>query len=148
MSIRINTTKINNNHWTTQWIPISYNIILTKYQLNKSLTFTWTNKYILYAICRAYYINNYEIEIGDLWLNDEMRGKKLNNIKISYIFLNKVINKIWKLYPKCKNINLIVDKNNIPAIKLYTKLNFNIIKSIVSNRLNIKSGYYMTLTKT
>jgi hypothetical protein len=68
--------KIDEDHWTSQWIPISYKKILSKNQINKSLSFIWYVENELLAICRAYYINKNIIEIGDVWLNEKYRGKK------------------------------------------------------------------------
>lgn len=145
--MRIKTIITTNDHWTTQWIPISYKNILSNNQMKKSVSFIWSNEYILFAICRAYYINDNIIEIGDVWLNEKYRGKKINNEKISVIFMKKIINKIWKKYPNAKNINLIVAKNNIPAIKLYKKLNFNIVKPVKNNKLGIKNALQMSRFK-
>jgi len=140
----IKTIKTDDNHWTTQWIPISYKPILSNLQINKSLTFIWTQEYNLFAMCRAYYINKNIIEIGDVWLNEQFRGQKINDEKISIIFLKKVISKIWKLYSNAKLINLIVSEDNIPAIKLYERLKFICIKSISNKKLGIKNGLLMS----
>lgn len=96
--------------------------------MKKSLTFLWANNKQILAIYRAYYINKNRIEIGDVWLNEKCRGKYINGIKISVLFMKKIINKIWKNYPSAKIISLIVSKNNMPAINLYKKLNFKIKK--------------------
>ena len=98
--MKINKTILNNNHWTTDYIPISYKK-LSKKQFERSLTFFWDNNYELNAIIRTYFINNNNIEIGDFWLQENLRGKKINNQKISYLFLKKIISKIWKYYPSC-----------------------------------------------
>lgn len=143
----IKTFPINKKHWTTQWIPISYKNTLSNYQLKKSLTFTWSNKYNLLAICRIYYINKDIIELGDVWLNEECRGKKLNSKKISIIFMEKVIDKIWKIFPNIKIINLFVDKKNISAIKLYEKLKFYYVTSIDRDDLGIKNASMMSRKK-
>ena len=84
------------------------------------------------------------IEIGDVWLNEQFRGQKINDEKISIIFLKKVISKIWKLYSNAKLINLIVSEDNIPAIKLYERLKFICIKSISNKKLGIKNGLLMS----
>lgn len=57
--------------------------------------------------------------------------------------MKKIISKIWKIYKSAKIISLIVDEKNIPAIKLYEKLNFKKIRNITSITLNIKKGIYM-----
>ena len=142
----INTLQLDINHWSTDWIPISYK--LKKTQFNNSLTFLWSENYEISAICRSYYISKSHIEIGDIWLNEKYRGKLYENkIKYSIIFLKKVIAKIWKMYPSANTITLIVNETNIPAIKLYNKLNFKIIKKIESKTLNIKNGLYMKRLK-
>lgn len=145
--MRIKTIITDESHWTTEYIPISYNKILSKNQIKKSLTFIWNDKYYLFVLCRAYYINDNVIEIGDVWLNEKYRGKKINGEKISIIFMKRVISKIWKNYPNAKTINLIVAKNNIPAIKLYEKLNFIFVKSVNENKLGIKNGLIMSKNK-
>lgn len=142
----IKTLNLNENHWSVDWIPISYK--LNKKNYNKSITFLWSKNYEVNAICRAYFISNTKIEIGDIWLNDKYRGKYNNNgIKYSIEFMKKIISKIWKIYKSAKIISLIVDQKNIPAIKLYQKLHFKKIKNIKSKTLNIKNGIYMERKK-
>jgi ribosomal protein S18 acetylase RimI-like enzyme len=114
--MRVATFKTDKNHWSTSWVPISYK--------KKGYTFLWSDEYEVLAICRCYLINKNRIEIGDVWLNEKYRGKKINNKKVSYLFMRRVIQKIWKLYPSVNILTLIVHKNNIPAIKLYKKLRF------------------------
>ena len=41
----IKTIKTDDNHWTTQWIPISYKPILSNLQINKSLTLIYLSDY-------------------------------------------------------------------------------------------------------
>ncbi len=142
----INTLKLDSNHWSTDWIPISYK--LKKNQFNNSFTFLWSENDEVSAICRSYYISKSNIEIGDIWFNEKYRGKIYKNeMKYSLFFLKEVISKIWKVYPSSNNITLIVEQNNLPAIKLYKKLNFKIIKNIESKELNIKNGLYMKRIK-
>ena len=57
-------------------------------------------------------------------MNDKFRGKSYNGIKYSVLFMKQVISKIWQTYPTIKKIGLIFSEKNIPAIKLYKKLNF------------------------
>lgn len=129
----------NKDHWTTDYIPIDYNFN------KKSFTFFWNNDYNLNMLCRTFYKNKNTILIGDIWLNPELRGKKINNEKISVIFMKKVISKIWKNYVDCNKIILEVHQNNIPAIKLYEKLNFKIIKNVKMKNGN--DGYLMVRYK-
>lgn len=145
--IRIKTIPLNEEHWTTQWIPISYSKILSNYKIRKSLSFIWSINNELNAICRSYYINDNIIEIGDVWLNDKYRGKKINGEKISIIFMKRVIKKIWKHYTNVKIINLIVDENNISAVKLYESLNFTFNKKLNNNKLGVKNAILMSLIK-
>lgn len=146
--MRINTINLDEEHWTTDYIPISYNKILTQNQYNKSITFYWNTDYNLHAICRGYYITKNRIEIGDVWLNDDLRGKKINEVKISVLFMRKVISKIWNLFKDASEISLLVHKENISAIKLYEKLNFEVKKDNINNKeLNIKNGLLMIRTK-
>jgi len=132
--MNIYKTIINKDHWTTDWIPISYTYN------NKSYTFFWHDNYILNMLCRTYYKNKNIVLIGDVWLNPDLRGQKINNEKISVVFMKKIIAKIWKFYPSCNKIILEVHQDNIPAIKLYQKLNFKIVKKI---KMNNKDGYLM-----
>ena len=144
----IKKIKIDEEHWTSQWIPISYKRILSKNQINKSLSYIWNVENELLAICRAYYINNKIIEIGDVWLNEKCRGKKINGEKISIIFMKKVINKIYKKYDNKMTLRLVVSKDNKSAIKLYEKLNFIVIKQVNKEKekiLGIKNGIIMSL---
>ena len=104
--------------------------------------------YNLHAICRGYYINKNRIEIGDVWLNNDLRGKKINGVKISVLFMRKIISKIWILFKNISEISLLVHKENIPAIKLYEKLNFEVKKHNMNNKeLNIKNGLLMIRKK-
>ena len=140
----IHVKHLDHKHWITDYIPISYESILSNNQLNKSLTFYWNSGFNLHAICRAYYIDAHEIQIGDLWINEEFRGKKINGKKISVIFMKKIISKIWKQFKKCNKITLLVHNNNIPAIKLYEKLNFKIVKSNINiKKFNMINGLKM-----
>ena len=68
-------------------------------------------------------------------------------MKYSAFFLQRVISKIWKLYPYSTNITLIVSKDNISAIKRYNKLNFKTIKNIKSKYFHIENGLYMKRVK-
>jgi len=148
MTLRIQTLKIDPKHWSTEWIPISYTKILSNSQMKKSLTFLWAKNYEVLAICRAYYINKYRIEIGDVWLNEKCRGKYINSQKISVVFMKRVIRKIWENFYKAELISLIVSKKNIPALKLYKKLNFTVNKKVVAKELGVKDGLYMTKHRT
>ena len=142
----IKTLKIDKNHYSTSWIPISYK--LNKKYLNKSYTFLWNIDNNVIALCRIYYITSTKIELGDLWINNEYRGKyNKNGVKYSLEFMKKVISKIWKLYPLISKISLIVDKNNLAAIKLYNKLNFIKIKEILNSELTNSNSFYMTRYK-
>ena len=146
--MRISKINLDQDHWTTDYIPISYDKILTKNQYNKSFTFYWATGYNLHAICRIYYLKKNRIEVGDVWLNDDLRGKKINEVKISVLFMRKIISKIWKLYKDATEISLLVHKENISAIKLYEKLNFLVKKSYINNKkLNMKNGLLMIRQK-
>ena len=145
--MRIETIGINNNHWSTDWIPISYKNALNRNQIKKSLSFIWSIENTLFAICRAYYIRATTIEIGDVWLNEKYRGAKINGDNVSIIFMKKVINKIWKAYPDANKINLIVHKDNIAAIKLYEKLKFTLIGNAYDNKLSVKNHLLMARLK-
>ena len=148
--MRIQIKYLSDYHWSEDDIPVSYIKILSKYKINKSCTFLWIskdNKFEILACCRAYYINRNNIEIGDVWLNTKCRGQFMssdkNSKKISVYFIESVINKIWKIYKFCNIISLIVDKDNIPALKLYKSVNFVVIKPIDNKYLNIINGLYM-----
>tara|TARA_B100000315_G_C14313494_1_gene467440 strand:- start:211 stop:654 length:444 start_codon:yes stop_codon:yes gene_type:complete len=142
----IKTLQLDEKHWSTNWIPISY--ILGNKNYSKSLTFLWATDYQVNAICRAYYISKIRIEIGDIWLNDKYRGRydKYGN-KYSVKFMKKIIAKIWKIYKSATKISLIVDEKNVPAIKLYEKLNFKKIRMVTNKTLKITRGIYMERVK-
>lgn len=132
---------INDKHWTSQWIPISYK----KYNKKESYTFFCGKDYNLFALCRCYKIGNI-VEIGDVWIAPEYRGKILKSgKKYSHTFLSKIIAKIKKIYKNITFINLVVASTNIPAIKLYEKLKFVKIKNIDRKDLNITNGFLMQL---
>ena len=61
--------------------------------------------------------------------------------------MKNIVAKIWKLYPQINIISLVVSKDNIPAIKLYEKLNFKKVKNITVKELNIHNGLYMARQK-
>lgn len=145
--IIISSFTLDNKHWSTNWIPISYTS-LTKNQYKKSTTFLYSENDEVNAICRAYFMTKKRVELGDVWLNEKLRGKRdKSGKKYSVIFMKKVISKIWKMYPSVTEISLIVSENNKPAIKLYEKLNFVKIKNISSKMLSIDKGIYMIRKK-
>ena len=142
----IKTLSLDKNHWSTEWIPISYELSIINY--NKSLTLLWEGEKQVYGLCRAYFISETNIEIGDLWINNIYRGR--NNtfgVKYSIEFLENTIFLIWNKFKSAKVISLIVDSQNIQALKLYEKLNFKKIKTICCKTLNINKGIYMELAK-
>lgn len=144
----IETFNTNDKHWSSDRTPNLYSTILSQQKLKKSLTFLWSESYIVLSICRVYYISQKRIEIGCVWVNDKLRGQYTDQgEKISVKFMKKVIENIWKKYPKSTMISLIVLEENIPAIKLYQKLNFTFVEKMTSNILNIKDGLYMVLYK-
>ena len=154
MKMNIKKILLDEKHWSSIWIPISYKNIINNQQFKKSYTFLWGNNNTqeVYGICRSYYINNDKIEIGDVWLNDKYRGKSYNGIKYSVLFMKLVISKIWQTYPSIRKISLIVSEKNIPAIKLYKKLNFaetedRIVSKKIKLQLKIKDGIYMIRNK-
>jgi len=146
MTMIVRTIKADSNHWTTNWVPMSYIPILSRQQLNHSVSFVWSLDYTLLAICRAYYIDQETIEMGDVWLHDKYRGHKINGEKVSVLFMQRVIRKIWKTYPNATQIRLVVAQDNIPAIKLYRKLGFYGIRSNV-HMLGMKNGVKMCRKK-
>lgn len=121
---------VNLDDLFADWIPVSYKNYLTNNMLSHSKTFILKINEKIAGICRAYFISKNRIELGDVWITDEYRGKKINvnnkknPKKISLYFLQNVIKKIWKIYPNATKITLEVNKNNIPAKKLYEKLFF------------------------
>ena len=143
----IKTLRLDNKHWSTNWIPISYTSFLSKKQYDKSFTFLWSENNEVLAICRSYYISKQHIEIGDVWLNPKYRGKYINGTKISILFMRRVISKIWKKYPDSNKISLMVASDNVPAIKMYEKLKFYKIKNITCKKLSITNGIYMERKK-
>ena len=129
--MRIETIHVNKDHWSTGWIPISYESLLSQTQLQKSRVFLWhKDKEEVLAICRAIYINKANVELADLWLNPDLRGKKTKDKKISTLFLKKVVQKIWTNFPHARKLTLLVAKDNLPALKLYEKLGFQQLKYV------------------
>lgn len=71
-----------------------------------------------------HYLNNIdEVEILNLIVKKEKRNQNIASLLIGFLLSNVK-----------KRIILEVRENNLPAIKLYTKFNFNII--------NIRDNYY------
>jgi len=126
-------------------MPISYQPILSKDQLKKSYTFLWSDgKNLVLALTRAYYYWPKHLEIDDVWLQEKCRGVSVNGNKLSFVFMKRVIAKIWKLFPDAIKLSLIVAANNIAAIKLYEKLGFEIVKrNVKRSQLNIQNGFAM-----
>lgn len=145
-NINIRKFNINSDHWSSNWIPISYLNSLNNYKLNKSITYLWSKDNKVNGIIRAYYINSKQIEIGDLWINPKYRGKiyKKTEYKYSYEFLKKIINKIWNDFPNTNIITLIVSKDNISAIKLYKKFGFKVLNK---NNKNFNNKYLIKIDK-
>ena len=69
------TLNLSKDHWTVEWIPISYLELLTNIQFNNSKTFLCSESHQIMAICRCYYQTETHLELGDLWLNEKLRGK-------------------------------------------------------------------------
>ena len=142
----VKTMKIDREHWSVDWIPISYS--LSKKQMSESLVFLWSENDILNALCRCFYISKTHVELGDLWINEAYRGKPYRDgMNYSLFFLKRVISKIWQAYPSAKVITLVVDQENVRAIKLYKRLHFDIIKSVQVPSLNIENGFLMKRSK-
>ena len=54
--MKIIKLKLSPEHWSADWIPISYKNILSQKEYEKSFTFLWSENYIIKGICRCYYI--------------------------------------------------------------------------------------------
>lgn len=153
--MRIYKLPLDEHHWSTNWIPISYTNMISPRSYTNSSTYLWyTNQNrgkMVNAICRAYKISSERVEIGDVWLAEQFRGKKINNgsEKISYVFMKRVLKRIWKDYKGISKITLLVSKNNIPAVKLYEKLGFEFMKKAeeVGYLFGVKKAIYMILRK-
>lgn len=142
----VQTLPLDEEHWSSDWIPISYK--LNKKNFDKSRTFLWSEDYEVNAICRAYFMSDEQVEIGDVWLNENLRGKvDKNGRKYSIEFMKRVISKIWKIYNQSTKISLIVDKENIPAIKLYEKIHFKKVRYTSRKVLGISAGICMEREK-
>jgi predicted GNAT family acetyltransferase len=140
--------KVDQEHWSTDWIPISYGTILTKNQLNKSYTFLWSEQFEVYALTRAYFISPTRVEIGDVWLTESCRGAILDGQKVSVTFMKRVIAKVWKLFPRANTISLVVSAENIAAITLYQRLGFTVAKRDVKRpQLGVQDGLSMIRQK-
>lgn len=122
--MHVQLAAIDKNGWTVDWIPISYLTLITKYQLKRSCEITWSNESTqeLFALCRAYYIDKKHVELGDVWLNEDCRGKSNSaGEKYSHAFLREAMNKIKSNYPLIEYMSLIVSASNAAAVKLYQK---------------------------
>ena len=120
------------DHWTVDYIPISG----TVYDLDRSWTYYISNEdvkdrvdplFTLYFLARVYYQNRKIVHLGDVWLDEDLRGKKYKGEKISRICLKKVIASIWRSSPYIERIYLEVHKKNIAAIRLYESLGFKVV---------------------
>lgn len=128
--MKITSVDISTDHWSSNWVPVYYHSKYWNYKDIKGKTFFWWKQGSKYkkimSLCRMYPINKERVEIGDIWLNPELRGKRnKDGVKYSNAFLSKVIQKIWKASPTCKCISLEVDKNNPAAFYTYKKLRFH-----------------------
>jgi ribosomal protein S18 acetylase RimI-like enzyme len=146
--MKICKIKLDKEHWTTDCIPLNYSDMFSKKQCENSMSFYWATKYNLHAMCRAYYVNKNEVQIGDVWVSEELRGKKINNVKISLLFMRQVITKIWQHFTTSNTLSLLVHNDNISALKLYSKLNFQIMRNDINiPELKMKNGYKMVRYK-
>lgn len=138
--MKIVTLPLAEDHWSSDWIPISYGKKFWTYGSGDVIdgkTFLWSESSHsgdpkgprgskVMALCRVFPITKNRVELGDLWLNPELRGKKNETgVKYSLVFLRKVIAKIWKLYTGMDRISLVVHRNNYVAIRLYERLAFH-----------------------
>ena len=154
--MNIVTLPLSGDHWSSQWIPISYpRHVWTKWSMRnhhhrttRGKTFLWSSPdFKVMALCRVFPITNNRVEIGDLWLNPELRGKtNSKGVKYSLAFLRKVIARIWKLYIWADRISLEVHEDNHAAIRLYEKLAFHYTKSLKST-LNLSKSIMMVRTR-
>ena len=97
----------------------NYNPIMNEY--TKIYTYIIDNKKVAFLIFTLMYE---KCEIIDIYVKKEYRNKKI---------AQNLINEIIKDY-NLENITLEVNKNNIPAINLYEKLNFK--------KVAIRKNYY------
>ena len=145
--MKIVTLPLSGDHWSSAWIPISYpkhawtmwSMRNHHHRLTRGKTFLWssTPKGSRYeqvmAICRVFPVTKDRVELGDLWLNPELRGKRNSGgVKHSLAFLRQVIARIWKLYSWVDRISLEVHRDNRAAIHLYEKLAFHYTRSLKS----------------
>ena len=117
----------------TDYCPNTLNKYYNRYQLSKSYIFCVKINNNIGFLCRAYYLTKnyklknginikYNYELNDVYLMEKYRGKKINGEKISHISLKSILEYLNG------NIMLWTTKDNIPAIKLYEKLGFKLIK--------------------
>lgn len=97
----------------------NYKPIINEFTHN--LIFKKDNKIVAFIIYTIIYEN---VEIIDIFVLNEYRKENIGTK-----LLNKIINENLN-----KNITLEVNKNNIPALKLYEKLGFE--------KVAIRKGYY------
>lgn len=120
--MRLITKKLCSDPWIDD-IPLSYNSCLDG---SFSGYFTYNNK--LATIARVYTCKqttqSKEVELADIYISEEFRGKiGPNNKKWSHSIMSSILNAIRRR--NFKKIWLWTTHDNIPAIKLYKKFGFN-----------------------
>lgn len=136
-SFKLRSIPLTTEHWTSDYIPISYARINRASSRTFYLADTTGAYPKLYFLTRVYVLSN-RIELGDVCLDEGLRGKRDpgSGEKISHILLRRVIRQIWKFYPTQTQIWLRVHESNLPAISLYTALGFRVA------RANLRSGFF------
>jgi len=122
MSKFLNELKYSNNN--------EYNKIINNSKISYIIDDRNGNKVI--AICRGVY-KPYKnsVYVSMVHVSESYRGKGL---------CNQVLNNLIKSYKGINYFNLSVLKNNIPAVKCYSKLGFKI-----TNEKEEEKVYYMVL---
>lgn len=129
----IHTHSLINSYWFDEWVPVTCS--LTKFEKENSYTYVWGNEYMgAIAIARSFLEhiskNSVIIELADVYVHTPFRNKGNG-----FMFLKRVIDKIYQTYSqsfpnKTILIYLQVHKFNYQAEKLYNKLNFKLIEDI------------------
>lgn len=124
--------------------PFTYEKLLSKYQFYNSFQILMMVNNNFAGLARLHYININTFELGDFFISKNFRGKKYKGVKYYQYLINELLKYSKKINKHVKNITLAVDKENIPAIKVYEKNNFIEFKnkkSLLKSTKKIKYQY-------
>lgn len=120
------------------YVPLSYK----KYQKDSFVGVLKSDTELI-GLARIYYNkSSISVELADIFLMDDYRGKKFNGVKFSHLLISKIINSCKRR--KIKQIWLWTTNDNIPAIKLYEFFGFKNIKVSDNFKSKINKKYPFT----